>query len=240
MEAAKQAIKLEDLVDLFRAREYAYDILRRFFIEEPTREYVTLFVENNLISLFPFKEESAGIMEGVEKVKAHLGEFAPHKIDRHFEDLHWDFTRLFIGPFDLPSPPWESFYVRKDQLLFQQTTMEARKLYKKYGYETAEFNVEADDHIGLELDFMYHLNALCIKSADAENANAIPEIMYLLKEQQDFIRGHLSKFVPQFTEKVIQHAETDFFRGMAEILNHYIIMDSKVLEELMNIEIIQN
>jgi TorA maturation chaperone TorD len=41
-------------------------------------------------------------------------------------------------------------------------------------------------------------------------------------------------------EKVATHAETDLFRGLAKILEHFLQMDSKVLQELLNIEIIQD
>ena len=239
MEITKPSITIEDVLDIFYAREFAYDILRRFFIEEPQREYVKLFIQNNMIDLFPFQDESDGIRTGVKKIKEYLAAYNPGMIEKHYEDLHWDYTKMFIGPFEVQASPWESVYVRKDKLLFQQTTMDVRKLYNKYGFRAGDYNIEADDHIGLELDFIYHLNRLSIESGEQNSETAIQEIVYLLKEQNQFINEHLEKFVPELAKMVQENAETDFFRGMATLLQHYLIIDSNVLTELMNIELIQ-
>ncbi|WP_070120975.1 TorD/DmsD family molecular chaperone [Bacillus marinisedimentorum] len=240
MPPVKQVLRVDDVLNIFYAREFAYDILRRFFLEEPSREYVKHFIQHNMIDIFPFREESEGIQAGIQEVKRYLADHNPGKIEKHYEDLHWDYTRMFIGPFETPASPWESVYVTSDQLLFQETTMMVRGLYKKYGYETASFSMEADDHIGLELDFMYHLNQLAIKSAGEKTDTSIPEIMYLLDEQQKFIQQHLGRFAPLLAEKVIEHADAGLYRGLAMILQHYLQIDSKVLSELLNIELVQN
>lgn len=232
------AIPLQEAVNIFYARQFAYDILRRFFIEEPNVDYLKPFVHKNMINLFPFKEESEGIQEGISDIKAYLSAHDVVNIDRDFQELHWDFTRLFVGPFELPTPPWESSYVRKDGLLFQETTMKIRQLYEKYGMEVTDFNIEADDHIGLELDFIYHLNELCIQLAESSDGLALDRINLLLREQHRFINDHLLKFVPELSQSIKNEANTQFFVGLAKILNHYTQMDSEVLQELMNIEII--
>jgi putative dimethyl sulfoxide reductase chaperone len=239
MEMTKPSLTIEEAVDIFYAREFAYDILRRFFIEEPPREYVKLIIQKNMIDLFPFQEESEGIRTGVKKIKDYLAVYNPGMIEKHYEDLHWDYTKMFIGPFEVQASPWESVYVRKDKLLFQQTTMDVRKLYNKYGFQAGDYNIEADDHIGLELDFIFHLNRLCIESAESQAATALQEIRYLLKEQKQFIEDHLEKFVPMLAQMVEEHAETYFFRGMAALLQHYLTIDSTVLTELLNIDLIQ-
>jgi len=240
MEAIKQSIMVNDIVNIFYAREFAYDILRRFFIEEPSKDYIKEFIQRNMIDLFPFQDESDGIHEGVQVVKRYLAKHDLVHNDNLFEDLHWDYTRMFIGPFEIPAQPWESVYVRKDKLLFQKTTMDVRKVYEKYGFQTADFNIEPDDHVGLELDFVFRLNQLCIRAGEADKPDVVREINRLLKEQQRFIDDHLLAFIPQFVEKVVTHAETDFFRGLAVILGHFLQMDSRVLQELLMIEIIKD
>jgi TorA maturation chaperone TorD len=231
-------IPLQEAVNIFYARQYAYDILRRFFVEEPTKEYLKPFVQKNMIDLFPFKEDSKGIQEGINDIKTYLSTHDVVHIDRDFQELHWDYTRLFVGPFELPTPPWESSYVRKDGLLFQGTTMEIRKYYEKYGMLVSDFNIEADDHIGLELDFIYQLNELCIKLAESNEEHAINDINHLLREQHKFINDHLLKFVPDFCHLVTKEANSQFFVGLAKILNHFTKMDSEVLQEMMNIDIL--
>ena len=228
------ALPLQEAVNIFYARQYAYDLLRRFFIEEPSKDYLKTFVQKNMIDVFPFIEDSEEIQMGVKEVKEYLANHDVVNIEKHYDELHWDYTRLFIGPFKLPAPPWESTYVRKDGLLFQGTTMNVRQYYEKYGFIVRDFNMEADDHVGLELDFMYHLNELTIEMAQK---NDIQKLNYLLKDQHKFLNEHLLEFVPQLCGLVIEEADTAFYKGLARILQHYLLIDSQILQELKDIDI---
>ncbi|ALC91310.1 hypothetical protein AM500_17030 [Bacillus sp. FJAT-18017] len=240
MQATKQVIKVDDIMDLFYARAFGYDILRRLFIEEPSSEYLAEFIGQKMVDNIPFAGESEKIASGVKLIKDFLAVHNPILSTMDYEDLHWDYTRLFIGPFEVPAPPWESVYSRTDRLLFQRTTMDVRKLYKKYGYQATDFNMEADDHIGLELDFMFHLNSLAIESGATVVETSVPEIVYLLKEQKDFIDNHLGKFSKAFVKNVTDNAGTAFYKGLAMVLEGFIEMDSRVLAELQNIELIKD
>lgn len=228
---------LADVTSILHAREYAYDILRRLFIEEPNQQYIKVFMQQKMVEHFPFAGDSEGILEGVNDIKEYLQQFDPVYNQEHFDALHWDFTKMFIGPFELPAAPWESVYVRKDRLLFQKNTMEVRKIYKKYGFVVKELNLEADDHVGLELDFMYHLNQLCLERTESDSTTSLAEIKYLLNEQGKFLEEHLLAFVPEFADIVVDKAETQFYKGLAKILKHFLQVDSEVLKELLEIEI---
>ena len=78
------AIPIQEAVNIFYARQYAYDILRRFFVEEPSKEYVKAFVQKNMIDLFPFKEDSAEILEGINDIKEYLLKHDVVNIERAF------------------------------------------------------------------------------------------------------------------------------------------------------------
>ena len=218
------------------ARKYAYDILRRFFIEEPSKEYLRIFFGKKMHHQFPFKEEDKDIAEGISDISDYMNEFDPVKNEADFEDLHWDYTRMMVGPYLLPAPPWESVYVREDKLLFQETTLKVRKKYRKYGFTANELHIEAEDHIGLELDFMYHLNNLLLKMAGGEEQFNSEGIKEILTEQNSFLREHLLAFAPEFANKVIENADTLFYQGMAKMMKGFLQTDSKVLHELLDIE----
>ena len=230
-------ITMHDLTNILYAREYAYDILRRFFIEEPSQEYMKIFIHHHMVEQFPFAQESEGIIEGIEDIKAYVQEFDVLNNQKHFDDLHWDYTRMLIGPFELLAPPWESIYVQKETLLFQNCTINVRKAYESFGFAISKENLEAEDHIGLELDFVYHLNKLAI---DSSNKAKLHEVKYLLNFQAEFLNEHLLKFSSKFCEKMISNAETQFYRGLSKILMNFLIVDSLVLKELLNIEIKQS
>ncbi|WP_077302725.1 TorD/DmsD family molecular chaperone [Virgibacillus pantothenticus] len=225
-----------DMTEVFYARQFIYDVLRRFFLEEPSRDYLAYFVQEKLIDLFPFVEESEDIQRGITEIKAYLSKHNVIDNDADYEDLHWDYTRLFVGPFDLPAPPWESVYVRKDRLLFQSNTVDVRNVYLHFGYEVEHKNLEAEDHVGLELDFMFHLNELSLKSLNNNGLKSKANFTFLVKEQRRFLEKHLLAFISVFSEKVIENAHTGFFTGMARLLRSYLKMDAAILEELLEMD----
>ncbi|MFS0780179.1 molecular chaperone [Bacillus sp. 1P06AnD] len=239
MEATQQKMTLEDVSHIFHAREFAYDVLRRFFIEEPSREYLKPFIYQNMIDLFPFQEESESIKEGIQEIKHYCSAADPVNSNEDYDSLHWDYTKMFIGPFDIEVLPYESTYVTKDKLIFQGTTLAVRYIYGKFAYQSAD-HMEADDHIGLELDFMFHLNQLCIESCNPANPNALAEVQYLLHEQHTFLDKHISRFVDELSDGIIAHADTAFYKGLAKILQGFITIDLKVLNELLNIQLEKN
>lgn len=227
-------LTIEELQTVNAARMYVYDILRRFFIAEPSKEYLKIIVENDLFSDFPFVEESEGISGALDEIRAYFQTHDPVTNEMDYENLHWDYTRMFIGPFELPSPPWESFYVEKNSLLFQKTTLRIRKLYRKYGLTTNKENVEPDDHIGMELDFVYHLINRTMEQLEKKDMITLKLTKLLLEEQSQFLDDHLLTFAPSLSAKVIEHAETSFYRGLGKLLAYYIQLDSMLLKELLN------
>lgn len=216
---------LEEVLQFMELRTFAYDILRRTFLEEPSKELVTQF-QNGVINFFPFKEEVPQLKEGVELVERYFKTF---KMEDNYEGLHWDYTKMFIGPYELPAPLWESSYVNKDGLLFQEETLIVRRLYLENCFESLQQGREADDHLGLELDFMYQLTNIAI---DLFKDKKLTELQKVLTDQDYFLRNHLLNWTPIFAEKVVEHAETDFYKGMVKILIGYLTIDKACLEEI--------
>ncbi|MEH7501822.1 molecular chaperone TorD family protein [Neobacillus drentensis] len=223
----QETYELTEIQDLFELRIFAYDILRRTFLEEPTKELIAQF-QNGVINFFPFKEENSQLKDGVELVNHYFKTF---DMDKNFEELHWDYTRMFIGPYELPVHIWESSYVNKDQLLFQEETLIVRRLYLENCFESLHYRREADDHLGLELDYMYHLNNIANDLAKEDNVTQLNKI---LADQDYFLQEHLLKWTPLFGKKVIQHSDTDFYKGMVKILIGFLTIDKACLKEVLS------
>jgi TorA maturation chaperone TorD len=66
--------------------------------------------------------------------------------------LKSEYTALMIGPAKLPAPPWESAYLTRERIIFQESTLKVRRAYQKYQFLPANYPYEADDHLALELD----------------------------------------------------------------------------------------
>lgn len=220
---------LEDVRPLVEVRKFLYDVLRRTYLKEPTQGDIKFVKELVSSDEFPFVSDSPKILEGINQVRDYCSQ-SDMTSDKVYSDLHWDYTRLFIGPYELPSPPWESVYLNKERLLFQEDTLKVRRFYLKYSFLPVEFGHEADDHLGLELDFMFRLNELALEAMGRGDSN---ETLQLLKDQRLFLEEHLLKWAPQFVEKVLEHADTDYYRGMAKILEGFLTLDNVALDELI-------
>lgn len=223
---------LEAIQLLLETRVFGYDLLRRTFLEEPTKEFLGILGEKGFIESFPFTEEREEIREGVKQVATFFQEH-DLKSEEEYDCLHWDYTRMFIGPDKLPAPLWESAYLHKERLLFQEQTLMVRQAYLKYQFLPKHFQQEADDHLGLELDFMYQLSVEALKCLKAQDYTGLSEV---LDDQKAFLQEHLLKWVPDLAVEILASATLDFYPGMAKILKGYLILDREALEELLDIE----
>ena len=103
---------LASLLPLLEARVFAYDLLRRTFLQEPVQDFLVRLSQNELAMAFPFQEENEDIAQGVQKLTAYLQQYTAEGLAQtEYEKLHWEYTRLFIGPHEVAAPPWESVYL---------------------------------------------------------------------------------------------------------------------------------
>lgn len=214
---------------LLEARAFVYSVLKQAFYVEPSKAFLRALVKDEIIESLPFIQDSDLIREGAGEVKSYLAGRDVFK-EEEFQHLHWDYTRMFIGPNTLSAPPWESSYLNQERLLFQKETLEVRRKYLKYNFIPKNYPHEADDHIGLELDFMGRLCELAnkrLKNMDTQGA------IESLEDQRLFLKEHMLKWVPNFTQDINNSAETDFYKGMAKILKGYMEIDIKANEELL-------
>lgn len=216
---------MEDLQLITWMRCCMYDVLRRFFIEEPSLDYIAYCKKHGLFSQYPLQDLSEEIKSGVAEIARYLNEHDLSSGTDDYEQLHWDYTRMFIGPLSLPAPPWASYYLEKDQMLFQNVTYQVKLLYQQYGLSAGN---EADDHIGLELAFLHHL---CVLTSNALEQGRIDTAFALLGEQEAFIHRHLLAWAPQFSRRIEDEAQTSFFFGLAKVLRGSLHIDAELVSD---------
>ncbi|AKN31986.1 dehydrogenase [Clostridium carboxidivorans P7] len=221
--------KNEELKFLLEIRLFYYSFLKSIFLSEPTKELLKLILQDDMIDKMPFKEESELIKEGYEEI----ADFFSNKdvlSDESFEELHWDYTRMFIGPYKLPAPPWESAYLNDERLLFQKETMEVRDMYVKYSFISENYLYEPDDHIGLELDFMSKLIELSIEAYEKSDEE---KFLKVIKDEEFFLSNHLLKWCNGFSEDIINNSNTNFYKGIAKVLSGYLEFDCEMVKGII-------
>lgn len=219
--------KNDELRFLLEIRVFYYNLLKSIFLSEPNKDLLELISQENILDNLPFKEEKEIINEGANEIQIFF--YEKNVLDEEcFNNLHWDYTRMFIGPNKLPAPPWESAYLNEERLLFQQQTMEVRKAYIKYSFISQNYGCEPDDHIGLELDFMSKLSGNLIESFEKSNEEKFIE---LLKDQESFLNNHLLRWCDRFTEDIVNNSDTGFYKGFAKVLKGYLNLDYELMNE---------
>lgn len=140
--------------------------------------------------------------------------------------LEVEYTRLFIGPFLGPAPPFGSVYLEQGHRLMGESTMDARRHYLSLGLDLAADVKEAPDHISIELEFMYALIRQCIPYITADDCDAYWQNV---SRQRLFLENHLSAWIPAFSDKILEHTRMPYFRLLALILRTFILEDLEVL-----------
>jgi TorA maturation chaperone TorD len=125
--------------------------------------------------------------------------------DEELDDLLCEYTRLFIGPYRLPSPPWESVYTSPKKLLMQEAYDDVRQLYNEIGLTMSNPDIIAD-HIGAELNFVGLLLQKATDDPTREN--------YYSGIKVRFLDEHIMRWVPQFARDMEEAAELALYKAL--------------------------
>lgn len=201
------------MIDELREELYLYNLLRQVFLKEPTKELIT---DISSISLSEEEEDDIdlGLKMMIDSANNNL-----HRLDEWLEELSLEYARLFIGPKNPPAVPYASFYLSESRSLMTEETIDVRKRYLEAGMVVKNLYSIPDDHIGIELEFVYYLTQKIIEffeQGQREEASRLFEI------RENFINEHMILWVPFFADKVLEFTQEDFYKGAALILRFFI------------------
>jgi putative dimethyl sulfoxide reductase chaperone len=140
------------------------------------------------------------------------------------DKLKIDFSRLFVGPYTLPAPPYGSVYLEGERKIMGESTIDALRHYSDAGLDISTEFKDAPDHIAAELEFMYYLvfkQIEAIRDTDRDSLSAN------LGRQRAFLQIHLGAWVEAFAKNVELHSETDFYRSLACATKTFIFEEDK-------------
>jgi len=192
-----------------------YALISRIMISEVDEEFLKSIESNKvLLDLFPNYQTW-----GKRK------EFNNSILKERFLDV--DYANLFL----LHLVPYESFYIRDDQMIESGGDNPVIDIYN-----TLDFKVELDkarvvspDHIGVELEFMYMLSDALKKAFEAKDQDGVNEI---LQVQQGFLGDHLLNWTPMFLINMKRESRTALYHDSAELALEFMLSDFEYLNEL--------
>lgn len=188
------------------AFQLAYGFLSKALYEPPQAEFVRQLFADDLFADWPLAAADRHTRSGLHLLRARGDAW-------RLEALKEDYAALFVGP-PLLAHPWESVYRSEEGIIFDETTLQVREIYRQFGLQAPLANHEPDDHLGLELALMVHLCGLGIAACEQEDIAALD---HALGVQRSFLDDHLLRWAPACLGLVIQRARTDYYRGVAHL-----------------------
>lgn len=190
----------------------ALKVLATAFYLPPAEPFLASFSTAELLADWPLASGDPATERGLQLLRALFDRTQPTAL---LPALREDHTALFIGLMQVDAPPWESVYLSRDHLIFDQQTLEVREFYARFGLQIPKLDREPDDHIGYELLFLAHLME---QAACALDAGDVATAVHALEAARTFFAAHPQQWAVFFIERLTQRARTDYYRGLASLL----------------------
>lgn len=122
--------------------------------------------------------------------------------------LQVDHAALFVGPYQLLAHPYGSVHLENNRQVMGETTAEVKQLYLNAGVDVSDTTIEVPDHICIELEFLQYL----LYQLNESEKNELLDTVAL-----PFITRYYLPFMNSFLDKVVAHAESDFYKTLGKL-----------------------
>jgi TorA maturation chaperone TorD len=165
---------------------------------------------------YPPDEKLIKILNGLEKSRGGLYSEIARNIPgmSDIESLKVDYSKLFVGPYELLAPPYGSVYLEDARRVMGNSTMDAMNKYREEGLDS--ILKEAPDHIAIELEYMYFLSP-----------------------QKACLDSHLGRWVSEFANNVEANGQTEFYKNLARCTRLFVLEDLKSLPDKLTVSFCQ-
>jgi DMSO reductase family type II enzyme chaperone len=187
--------------------------------------------------LYPDKELLA-LLEGSDLLE-DIGEFLPDQVQGieslisivsglPLSEVEAEHRKIFgVGSISKDCPPYETEYGGMHVFMQSNELGDICGFYGAFGLDSSENVKERPDHISIELEFMYFLT---YKEAYALRYDHGEEKLGLIKDaQKRFMKEHLAKWIPVFSDFVSKGADTVFYKELALLLKEFIASECRLL-----------
>lgn len=203
-----------------------FGLLGRVLYGELDKAWLESLIAEDVFGEAPFGAGQIETQHGLELLSRWSTENHNGISEQEFKNMKADQLRLLVGIDRVLAPVWESVYFNESRLVFQKETLEVREWFARFGLQIERIHKEPDDHIGLELSFIAHLASRALQIVE-EDQTTFDE---LLQAQRDFLSEHLLRWGPVWAKLVKQHADTDFYRGIAHLTHGALLAAAEILQ----------
>ncbi|WP_285906970.1 TorD/DmsD family molecular chaperone [Pseudodesulfovibrio pelocollis] len=133
------------------------------------------------------------------------------------QELLKDYSRLFVGPFELLAPPFGSVYLDKGRVMMGDSTREVLRHYREAGMNMSDGFKSPPDHVVAELEF---LALQAYRTMEAETRGDPDSAREHADRLRNFFAAHPGRWLDRFASAVAQEAQTGFYRALGRFTGH--------------------
>lgn len=175
-----------------------------------------------------FERDGSKVAQGY----AQMVEYLRHRNRATRQELAVDYAHTFLGAgtYDhILAPPYESVFTSKQQLLMQEARDGALAYYRSEGMGLPCDNTTPEDHLGFELQFVAELIERSVAALQEGDDERFRELVI---KQRSFLKFHQENWLPAFCDAIDEHCQTDFYRGVADLVRGYLEIEREVLDDM--------
>jgi TorA maturation chaperone TorD len=140
-----------------------------------------------------------------------------------------EYSRLFLGPYQVLAPPYGSVYMDGQNQVMGESTQDVVRRYRESGLEISLSFNNPPDHLSAELEYM---EFLVYKSIAAVEIGDLDELNSLIDKQISFLTSHLGLWMPEFADRISESANLEFYRVLAKISIALLAQDLAYLNQI--------
>lgn len=157
-------------------------------------------------------ESLSSLAPEAARLAARAAGAAPGEAD--MAEARIEYSRLFVGPFSLPAPPFGSVYLESDGRVMGPSTMDARRMYQELGMDLADDFHNPPDHVVAELEFMAWLMYREIEAETHDDAEAAARAR---EARALFAARHVKAWFDEFLTRVEQNTDHPFYASLVPL-----------------------
>jgi len=146
------------------------------------------------------------------------------------DDLLIEYSRLFLGPYQVLAPPYGSIYLDGQKQIMGESTQDVVRQYRESGLEISSSFNNPPDHLCAELEY---LEFLVHKSIAASEKGDLDELESLINKQISFLTSHPGSWVPEFANRIAGSANLEFYRALTNVSLAFLVQDLAYLNRII-------
>lgn len=201
-------------IDVDKLEEYQSiaRILHNVFCFYPNEALIDSFIENDVAQTWPVFAELAPEQPGQFYLQRYLQQWQANQLT----ELQLDYGNLYFGPGEPKAIPQGSAYLGEEQVHFDVSTLALVDFYKQHKVEFKLDMPQPVDHMGLFFSVLDSSFQRLIESERQTNKAELMQFIYTL------LQKHFTPWASRCLELSEQHANTDFYFGIAKMTKAFI------------------